>query len=378
MKILFTGGGTGGHIFPIVAIARELRNLYEKDDLVLHYIGPKDQLSLVQIEQEGFKIHTIISGKIRNYFSWENITDFLFKIPIGFLQSFFMLLFIRPKLVFSKGGTGSLPATFSARILGIPVFLHESDIVPGKSNRATSKWAKKIFISFEKTEYFDLSKTTLTGSPIKKELAEGNEETAREIFEINSNKPVLMILGGSQGAQSINEFILNILNDILPRYEVIHVCGKNNYDSLNALLPATINKGLESFYHLRANLNEIEIKHAYKISSLIISRAGSASIFEIAALGKPSILIPLSSSAHDHQTKNAYEYAKNGACVIIEQENLIPHFFVGRVDSLIGSPQTLEKMGYGALAFAKPLAAKAIAREILEFLQESKINTSKK
>ncbi|MEK7124345.1 MAG: UDP-N-acetylglucosamine--N-acetylmuramyl-(pentapeptide) pyrophosphoryl-undecaprenol N-acetylglucosamine transferase [Patescibacteria group bacterium] len=370
MRILFTGGGTGGHIFPIVAVARELRNLYPKDDLVLYYIGPKDQSNLIQLQQEGFKIHHIVSGKIRNYFSWENITDFLFKIPAGIFQSFFLLLTIGPRLVFSKGGTGSLPVTFSAVILGIPVFLHESDIVPGRSNRVTSNWAIKVLISFEKTEYFNLAKTVLVGNPIKKELLEGSAESAKEIFNINSPKPVLLFLGGSQGAQSINEFILSILNDLLLKYEVIHVAGKNNYESVKALLPATINEGLEGYYHLYPHLGEIELKHAYKISSLIISRAGSASIFEIAAAGKPSILIPLPSAAQDHQSKNAYEYAKTGAAVIIEQGNLIPNFFAGRIESLISSDNNLEKMSQAALSFAKPLAAKAIAREILEYLDE--------
>jgi UDP-N-acetylglucosamine--N-acetylmuramyl-(pentapeptide) pyrophosphoryl-undecaprenol N-acetylglucosamine transferase len=178
MKILFTGGGTGGHVFPIVAIARETRRIYPKKDLEFYYLGPKDDFGLILLQQEDFIIKTIISGKLRRYFSWQNFVDILFKIPFGVIQSFFLLLKIKPDLVFSKGGFGSIAVTYSARLLNIPVFLHESDVVPGLSNQKTSKWAKKIFTSFEKTEYFDPKKTTLVGNPIRKEILDGDKKNS--------------------------------------------------------------------------------------------------------------------------------------------------------------------------------------------------------
>lgn len=368
MRILFTGGGTGGHVFPIVAIVREVRRLYSKKDLEFYYLGPKDDFGLILLSQEDFIIKTIVSGKLRRYFSWQNFVDILFKIPFGVIQSFFLLLTIKPDLVFSKGGSGSIAVTYSARFLRIPVFLHESDIVPGLSNQTTAKWAKKIFVSFPKTEYFDPEKTTLTGNPIRKEILDGDKETAAEIFNLTLSKPIFLIMGGSQGAETINDFVLRILNDLLKDYEIIHVTGSQNLQEIAAEAQVIMDKDLDRYYHPVGFLDEEKIKHAYKAADLIISRSGSGSIFEIAAVGKPSILIPLPSAAGDHQSKNAYAYAQTGAGMIIEQENLTPNFFMENIQLLFLHPEKLEEMKQAALAFAKPLAARAVAREILEFL----------
>lgn len=368
MKILFTGGGTGGHIFPLVAVAREIRRIYPKKNLELYYMGPKDDFSNILLSQEDFIIKTISSGKIRRYFDLQNIVDILFKIPLGLIQSFFLLITINPDLVFSKGGSGSIAVTYSARFLRIPVFIHESDVVPGLSNQTTAKWAKKIFISFPKTEYFDPRKTTLTGNPIRKEILEGDKEKAVEIFNLTLSKPVFLVIGGSQGAETINDFVLRILNDLLKSYEIIHVTGTQNVKEISAEAQVIEEKGLDKYYHPIGFLDEQKMKHAYKAADLIISRSGSGSIFEIAASGKPSILIPLPSAAADHQSKNAYAYAETGAAIVLEQENLTPNFFMENIQLLFLHPEKLEQMRQAALGFSKPLAARAIAREILEFL----------
>ncbi len=374
MKILFTGGGTGGHLFPLIAVAREIRRLSDNQNIQLHYIGPKDEKGRLLLTQETFKIHAIVCGKIRRYFSFENITDVLFKIPFGFLQSFWLLFLIWPDLVFSKGGSGSLVVVLAARILGIPIFLHESDSVPGQSNRAAYSWAKKVFISFPKTDYFPLSqanaKTMLVGHPILKEIMEGSKESAKEIFRLTLEKPILLFWGGSQGAGPINDFVLGTLTKLLQSYEVIHVCGKKNYQDVQAEAKVVLNKqeDLEKYYHLWEFLDEAPLKHALKAADFVISRAGAGSIFELAACGKPAILIPLPSSANNHQSKNAYEYASGGCAVIIEQDNLSPNLFLEKIRYLLANTGELEQMKQNALSFAKPLAAKAIAREILEFL----------
>lgn len=368
MKILFTGGGTGGHIFPIIAIAREMRRLYAQKNLEFHYIGPKDDFGLILLSQEDFKIKTIVSGKIRRYFDWRNFTDIVFKIPFGFVQSFFILMYMNPDLVFSKGGSGSIAVAYAARFLRIPVFLHESDVVPGLSNQTASKWAKKIFTSFKKTEYFNPEKITLTGNPIRKEVMGGDKQTGAEIFGLSLMKPVFLIIGGSQGAEAINDFVLNIINKLLQDYEVIHVTGRENIKQVRAEAQVAMDKDLDKYYHPVAFLDEDQARHAYAAADIIISRSGSGSIFEIAAVGKPSILIPLPTAAGNHQAKNAYQYSETGSAIVIEQQSLTPNFLLEKIQLLFLSPEKLEAMSESALKFAKPLAGRAIAREILEFL----------
>ncbi len=229
MKIVFTGGGTGGHIYPIVAIIRELRRMYPQKNLEIYYLGPSDEFSQILLSQEELIVKKIISGKIRRYFALENFLDIFIKIPLGFFQSIFFLLSLRPKLVFSKGGSGSISVTVAARLLGIPIFIHESDVAPGLSNQKTSAFAKKIFTSFPKTEYFISKKVNVTGNPIRQEILTGDLERAKTIFGLTFFKPVLLIIGGSQGAESINDFMLRILGELLKKYEVIHVTGAQDF-----------------------------------------------------------------------------------------------------------------------------------------------------
>ncbi len=369
MKLLFTGGGSAGHILPLVSIAREIRRIYPKKDLQFYYVGPKDEFSLILLSQEDFIIKTIVSGKIRRYFSFQNFIDICFKIPFGVIQSFFLLLIIKPDLVFSKGGTSSVCVTLPCWLLRIPVFVHESDVAPGRSNQITAKWAKKIFISFPKTEYFDPNATTLVGNPIRAEILQGSKDKAVELFNLTLSKPIFLVIGGSQGAETINDFILRIINDLLKNYEVIHVTGSQNVKEVSAEAQVMEDKDLDKYYHPVGFLDEEKMKHAYKAADLIISRSGSSSIFEIAAVGKPCILVPLPNiSGGDHQAKNAYAYTEAGTGLVIEQENLTPNFFMENVQLLFLHPEKLEQMGQSALKFAKPLAARAIAREILEFL----------
>jgi len=368
IKILFTGGGTGGHVYPLVAIAREIRRLYSKSDLEFHYLGPKDEFGNILLLQEDFKIQNIFSGKIRRYFSLQNFLDAGFNIPFGFFQSLYFMIINRPNMVFSKGGSGSISVAWAARILNIPLFIHESDSVPGLSNQMASKWAKKIFVSFPKTEYFDSSKIILAGNPVRSELLDGNMEEAKKLFDLTLEKPVILFYGGSQGAQALNDFVLQILNEILKDFEIIHATGMDNYKQVLSEAEVVIDKNFEKYYHATAYMDEDKIKSAYKAADLIVARAGASSIFEIAALGKPSILVPLPGAAQNHQAKNAYQYGQAGACIVLEQDNLTPNFFMEKVRSLFFRKEDLEKMSQEALRFSKPMAAKTVAREVLEFL----------
>jgi UDP-N-acetylglucosamine--N-acetylmuramyl-(pentapeptide) pyrophosphoryl-undecaprenol N-acetylglucosamine transferase len=369
MKIVFTGGGTGGHIFPIIAIVRELRKISK--DFQFFYIGPRDEFAQTFLSHEDVKVKWIICGKFRRYFNlksfFQNLIDF-FKIPIGILQSFFYLFFLNPDLIFSKGGYGSLPVVISGWILGIPIFLHESDIVPGLVNRFLAKFALEIFVSFPRTLYFPQDKMVVVGNPIRLELLKGNKKEAIEYFKITGEKPVILILGGSQGAQRINDKILTILNELLENFELIHQTGVKNFKEVEMETEAIMKKELKKYYHPFPFLKEEELKRAYAICDLIVARAGSGTIFEIAALGKPSILIPLPESAQDHQLKNAYSFFENKATIVIEEKNFTPGFFLERLKYLFSHPEELEKMAKAAKDFSRPLAAKVIAHYIFEFL----------
>jgi len=375
LKIYFTGGGTGGHAIPIIAVAREIEKLWE-GEVVFRYLGPKDPWAEIFFPEEGIKIVGILTGKIRRYFSPKSlILNFfdLLKVPIGILQSFIYLFFFRPHLIFSKGGFGSFPVTFAAWLLMIPVFLHESDIVPGLANRISARFAKKIFVSFEKTLYFPEKKMIVTGNPIRIDLLKVDREEAKQYFKIRGEKPILLILGGSQGAQKINEKILEIINELLKTFEVIHQSGYKNFKTLKTATRFLIKEELKKYYHLFPFLKEKELKMAYCLADLIVARAGAGAIFEIAAFGKPSVLIPLPKSAQDHQMKNAYIYAQSKAAILLSQENITSRFFLGVLRNLISDRENLRKMKEAALKFAKPQAAREIGEKIISYLTKRRI-----
>lgn len=372
MRIIFTGGGTGGHIFPIIAIARELREI--RPDLQLYYVGPKDESGVFSLSREGIKVKTILAGKIRRYGGLkpflQNLIDIFLKVPIGFLQSFFYIFFLFPDLIFSKGGYGALSTCFWGWIFRTPIILHESDITPGLTNKLIGKISIEIFVSFsvKETKDFPLKKMISVGNPVRKEILEGKVKEARKLFKLDEEKPIILILGGSQGAQRINNIVLDILPNLLKNFQIIHQVGPKNLEQVESEAKVMIQQPIEKYYHLFRFLNETELKHALKVSGLVVSRAGSGSIFEIAACGKPSILIPLPEAAQGHQIKNAYAYQNSKACVVIEEKNLTPNFFLERLKYLFSKPDQLKEMGEKAKAFSQPRAAEVIAKYIVEYL----------
>jgi len=373
MKILFTGGGTAGHIFPIIAVVRELRKM--GSDAECFYAGPKDDFGEIILSQEGIKIKWVLAGKIRRYFSWksilENIIDILFKMPLGFIQSFFYVFASAPDLIFSKGGYGALGTMMAGQILQVPIILHESDVAPGLANKFISKFTNQIFVAFPvaQTEYFSEDKMIAVGNPMRTELLNGDAEKAKEYFDLTGEKPIILILGGSQGAQAVNDLLLAILPQLLFDFEIIHQTGSKNLEQLKAEAKVVVvDEELARRYHPIGFLKEVELRDAFEVCDLVISRAGAGSIFEIAARQKPSILIPLSSSAQDHQLKNAYAYAQNKAAIVMEEANLTPMFFLEKIKYLFANPDELQKMSQRAKEFSRPDSAKIIANYIIKSL----------
>lgn len=372
MKIVFTGGGTGGHLFPLIDLSREIKRLIlPAEEVLLTYVGPKDEWSSLYLEQEGVEIKPVLAGKLRRYFTPQavilNFID-VFKFIIGTIQAIFWLFLKNPDLVFSKGGFGSMPVTIAAKMLLIPIFLHESDVSPGLSNRIAGRFAIEIFTSFPNTEYFNPQKMIIVGTPIRQELFGGSKQGGKEILKLTQERPILFITGGSQGAQRINELILLILPQLLREYEIIHQCGSHNFEQVASEAQAILKSEPRKYYHPFGFMSEEQMSEAYFNTDLLISRAGSASIFEAAALGKPSILIPLPEAAQNHQVKNAHAFAKNGAALVIEEANITPNFLLAEIKSLIRNPQTLQKMGEAAKNFSRPRASEVIANYLIEYL----------
>lgn len=370
-KIVFTGGGTGGHVFPIIAIAREMKK--RSLDLDLSYIGPKDFVSSTFLSKEGFKTRYICSGKVRRYWNFgtffSNLVDVLFKIPFGTIQAFCIMFVTAPDAILSKGGYGSIPVVIAGWILRIPIFMHESDAVPGLANRISGIFSEKIFISFpiEETESLPKWKMTEAGNPVRTDLVTGDKATATKIFSLTNEKPIILILGGSQGSEKINDLIAESLPDMLKEFELIHQTGKTGYYKAKNEAKAIIDPMFQKYYHPFFFLDDTELKNAYAACDCVIARAGAGTIFEIALVKKPSILIPLPDAAQNHQVKNAYAYANTGASVVLEQGNLMPNLFLEEIRTIL-KPETVIQMKAAAEKFSKPDASGVIARFILDYL----------
>jgi len=371
-KIVFTGGGTGGHIFPLVAIIRELKSMFPEESLDIYYIGPEDNLSKEYMEVEGVKIKYVSTGKLRRYGGFkpimQNFVDIFFRIPLGIIKAFTNLYAISPDLIFGKGGYGSFPVILSARIFEIPVFLHESDVVVGAANQFLQRFSTEVFTSFPKTEKINKEKMMAVGNPIRKSVTSGDKESAKKLFGLSASKPVILILGGSQGSERINDIFLSASTGILEKFEVLHQCGKNNYDQVFAEANATIKEDLRKNYSVYPFFNEEELAHAYAIADLVVSRAGSGSIFEISAVGKAGVFLPIGEAAQNHQVKNAYAYSSAKTSIVLEEENLSSHFFLSKIEELFSPIDQIRNMEKNAKNFARPRAGYIIAAYIKEYL----------
>jgi len=381
IRIVITGGGSGGHTFPLIAVYRELKKVAEtqKVSLEVIYIGPDDFTLPYILKEEGIKVKTIVAGKLKGSFNFfESILGF-FKIIGGIFQSLFYIYVLMPDVIFSKGGYGSFPVVFWGILFFIPTYTHESDAVPGLVNHIVGRFCKKVFISFDCTKkYFPLNKTLLTGNPIRLDLFDQtlNKKDIKKLLNLDEKKPVVTIIGGSQGSRHINDFILDILPKIINDVQVIHQTGKTNHQKVireaDVVFQEIIgDKELQQYYHPlpffeeRTTPSIFSLKDVFTITDLVIARAGSGLIFEIAVSGKPSILIPLPWASRGHQKKNAYEYAKNGAAVVIEEGNLKPNVFSDLILQIVFDQKKKEKMSEAALKFAKPKAAFNIAQHLL-------------
>ena len=368
MRILFTGGGSGGHFFPILAVIRELKRLSEEEriiDLELFYMGPTSPMDDL-LKQESVLIIPVVAGKMRRYFSIQNFFD-IFKVGIGTIQALWNIFLLMPDVVFSKGGYGAFPAVMGAGIFDIPLIIHESDAVPGKVNLFSVRFAERIGIAFAgAATFFPKDRTAMVGIPIRKRILGGNREEAKESLGLFSTLPVVGFVGASQGAQKVNDAVLEIVKELTEGFEVVHQTGEKNYEQVKGEAGVILEFSHKERYHALAFLDETKMRDFYQACDLIVSRAGASSIFEIAAWGKPSILIPIKGAAQDHQRKGAYEYAATGAAIVIEEDNLTPHILLAEIKKIFGNAEHMKQMGEAAQRFARIDSATVIAKEILK------------
>lgn len=370
-RILLVGGGTGGHVFPLMAVANSLKNKAQQSgaDLDLLVLGDGKMLRDACIDNS-LKFKSVVAGKFRRYFSFLNLLDIL-KMPIGFIQSLWHLFWFMPDVVFTKGGYASFIPAIVAKIYAIPLLTHDSDAVPGLTNKLIGKMADGIFISFKSAEdYFAKDKAILTGNPVRTDLLNGSKEEALETFNLKSDKKVILVLGGSQGAKIINDTITQSLVIIAKDYQIIHQCGDAQLDVVKSEVEKITKEGethyadlIKDNYRLYPFFGVPEMRLAYAVADIIISRAGAANIFEIAALGKPAIIIPLGNSASNHQFLNAKEFSQAGA-VMIEEQNLTPHIILNQIENLL-NPENYLNVSEKIKSFALVDAADKVAEQIL-------------
>ena len=373
MKILMTGGGTGGHFYPLIAVAEEIRNICLQEKILapeLYFMAPDPYNTKILFDNEITFIPCMAGKKRVGGGGTSSILNFIdmFKMGLGVLSAIVKLYSLFPDVVFAKGGYTSFPALMAARILGIPVIIHESDSTPGRVNAWAGKFAQRVAISYkEAVEYLPKEKTAFVGNIVRKDVREPLEVGAYEYLKLNTGLKTIMVVGGSQGAQIINDTLINSLTDLLEKYQIIHQAGTKNFEEIKSLSDVILTDNPhKNRYNVYPYLNKLALRMSAGVADVIISRAGAGFIAEIACWGKPSIIVPISKSNGDHQRKNAYHYATTGACQVLEEKNLTPHVFVSEIVRILENQDIQNKMKEATKQFVHPDAEDKIAEEIIK------------
>lgn len=308
-KIILTGGGTAGHVTPNLALLPRLR----AEGYEIHYIGTADGIEKSLVGGlEGVTYHTISAGKLRRYFSLKNLTD-PFKVVGGIFQAKRIINKVKPDVVFSKGGFVSVPVVIAAKGMA-PIVAHESDYTPGLANKITARFADKVCVTFEDTLKYVGAKGVHTGTPIRPELYGGDRQRGLDFTGFSGEKPILLTMGGSQGAQAINDALRSALPRLTRSFDIIHLCGKGKKDASIA------EPGYVQYEYISKELPDL-----FAAADIILSRAGANAIFEFLALAKPALLIPLPLSAsRGDQILNAGYFARKGYAMTLDQAGLTP------------------------------------------------------
>ncbi len=372
MRIGLTGGGTGGHFYPLIAVAEAMEDICKERALLepeLYYIGPPP-FDAIALQEHDIEYKPSPAGRIRRYPSILNFLD-LFKTAAGIIKSIFQLFALYPDVIFSTGGYAAFPTLYAARLLNIPVVIYDADATPGRVSLWSSKFARWIGLAHpEAAQNFSpkyRDKIARIGHPIRKEIEHPAPEGGYEFLKLDPTVPVVFITGGSQGAQAINGTVLDALQDLVTRYNVVHQCGSKNVLEASQIASVVLKESqYKDRYKAYGLLNTLALRMAAGVSSLVVARAGSGTIFEIASWGIPAILIPIPEEVSHDQIENAFSYARMGGAIVIEQQNLTPHVLISEIDRIMNSPDLKKKMIEAAHTFARPDAARKIAKILLD------------
>jgi len=367
MKIAFTGDDISGHFYPIIAIAQKVNDLAIERKLIapkLYFLGKSDyNATLLYNNQIAFVSIPAGSGEPH-----KNINILLYlKNLVQIIRSFFKIFVLMPDVILSKGGKTNFPILVAARIFGIPIIIHESDSSGSDSNIWASSFAKKVAVSYDgASRDFPADKTAYIGQPLRREVVHPIKDGASEYLKLEPNVPTIFIMGGATGSDKINDVVLDILAESLEKYQIIHQIGKDHLLDIKQRAEVVLhNSSFKYRYHTFSFLDDLALRSTAGISSLVISRAG-ATIFEISSWGLPSIIIPLSESEDRKQKENAFSYARSGAAVVIDENNLTPHILISEIDHLIGDDKLRKKMSENAFSFYKEDAGEKIAEALIE------------
>lgn len=320
-RIILTGGGTAGHVTPNIALLPRLKELgYD-----IQYIGSYTGIEKELIEPFGIPYHGISSGKLRRYFSVQNFTD-PFRVLKGFREAHKLIRQLKPDVIFSKGGFVSVPVVLAGKRCKVPVIIHESDMTPGLANKIAIPSAAKVCCNFPETlKSRPEGKAVLTGSPIRQELLSGNKIAAMDMCHFTSDKPVILVIGGSLGAVAVNNAVREALPELLKDFQIIHLCGKGKMDESL--------KDVEGYCQFEYIKNEL--RNLFALADIVISRAGANAICELLALHKPNLLIPLSANAsRGDQILNARSFERQGFSLVLEEEQLTKETLLNAVKTL--------------------------------------------
>jgi len=371
MKITacFTGGGTAGHVFPGLAVMDSFENLCREKGLEsdFFWIGSSSGMEKILLKGKGITFFGIQAGKLRRYFSFRNFID-IFKILAGAIASFYILIKKRPAIIFSKGGYVSVPPVLAGKILGIPVVTHESDYTPGLATRINKRFSKLIMLSFEETKKFfnerEYNKLCFTGNPVRKMFYDANSDSGKKAASVIENIPVIMVIGGSLGAREINGLIEKLLPQLLKDYYVIHQSGSNELskDISMSMLSEDLKKRYKRYPFIGNELADL-----IAASDIVISRAGAGLIWELAAVGKASILIPLrGKGTRGDQIQNAGFLKSKEAAIVLDDEEINPDILYSKIVSLILDKELMKNMENKIKKLSKPESADYISQKLFE------------